>query len=290
MIELLFFLILALFILGMVVPLAGAGSDQRSIRVFSLACTAAASVLLAGLGLWILLAGTTLAITAWQAFPDIEISFFIDRLAAFFLLLIGTVAACTAVYAIGYTEHMKGGNRRNVLCGGMALFVLAMTLVVASHTTFSFLLFWELMATVSFVLVMYEYKDAGTTKAGIYYFVMTQLSTLFVMLGIIALFVLTSSFAIAPLVITPNTAPLATAAFLALFVGFAIKAGIIPFHKWLFFAHPASPSPVSALMSAVMLKVAVYTGSSGSFLMYSPPISGGACSSSSSGLPRLSLV
>jgi Formate hydrogenlyase subunit 3/Multisubunit Na+/H+ antiporter, MnhD subunit len=258
MIELLFFLILALFILGLVVPLAGAGSDRRSIRVFSLACTAAASVLLAGLGLWILLFGTTLAITAWQAFPDIEISFFIDRLAAFFLLLIGTVAACTAVYAIGYTEHMVGGNRRNILCGGMALFVLAMTLVVASHTTFSFLLFWELMAAVSFVLVMYEYKDAGTTKAGIYYFVMTQLSTLFVMLGIIALFVLTGSFAIAPLIITPDTAPLATVAFLALFVGFAIKAGIIPFHKWLFFAHPASPSPVSALMSAVMLKVAVY--------------------------------
>jgi len=258
MIELLFFLILALFILGLVVPLAGAGSDRRSIRVFSLACTATASVLLAVIGLDVLITGTPLAITAWQAFPGIEITFFIDRLAAFFFLLIGTVAACTAVYATGYTEHMEGGNRRNILCGGMALFVLAMTLVVASHTTFSFLFFWELMAAVSFVLVMYEYKDAGTTKAGIYYFVMTQLSTLFVMLGIIALFVLTGSFAIAPLVITPNTAPLATAAFLALFVGFAIKAGIIPFHKWLFFAHPASPSPVSALMSAIMLKVAVY--------------------------------
>jgi formate hydrogenlyase subunit 3/multisubunit Na+/H+ antiporter MnhD subunit len=258
MIELLFFLVLALFVLGTAVPLIGAGTDRRSVRVFSLACTAAASALLAVFGLAMLLTGTTLAVTAWQAFPGIEISFFIDRLAAFFLLLIGTVAACTAVYATGYTEHMDGGNRRNILCGGMALFVLAMTLVVSSRNTFSFLFFWELMAAVSFILVMYEYRDAGTTKAGIYYFVMTQLSTLFVMLGVIALFVLTGSFAMAPVPVTPASAPLATAAFLALFFGFAIKAGIIPFHKWLFFAHPASPSPVSALMSGVMLKVAVY--------------------------------
>jgi len=290
MIELLFFLILAVFVLGLVVPLAGAGSDRRSIRVFSLACTAAASVLLAVLGLDVLITGTPLAITAWQAFPGIEISFFIDRLAAFFLLLIGTVAACTAVYATGYTEHMEGGNRRNILCGGMALFVLAMMLVVASHTTFSFLFFWELMAAVSFILVMYEYKDAGTTKAGIYYFVMTQLSTLFVMLGIIALFVLTSSFAIAPLVITPDAAPLAT-------------AGVPrPLYR---FCHQGRDHPRSTSGSSLPTRQAPRrsrpscrrscsrwqcTGSSGSFSMSSPPISGGACSSSSSGLPRLSLA
>ena len=258
MIELLFFLILALFTLGTVVPLAGAKGDRRSIRVFSLACTGAASALLAAFALLVIIPGTTFALPLWQPFPGISLDLYVDRLGAFFLLLIGTVAACTAVYSSGYTEHMEGGNRRNILCGGMALFVLAMTLVVASHNTFSFLFFWELMAAVSFILVMYEYRDPGTTKAGIYYFVMTQLSTLFVMLGVIALFVLTGSFAMAPLAITPASAPLATAAFLALFVGFAIKAGIIPFHKWLFFAHPASPSPVSALMSGVMLKVAVY--------------------------------
>ncbi|MDD4482809.1 MAG: proton-conducting transporter membrane subunit [Methanoregula sp.] len=258
MIELLFFLILALFTLGTVVPLAGAKGDRRSIRVFSLACTGAASALLAAFALLVIIPGTTFALPLWQPFPGISLDLYVDRLGAFFLLLIGTVAACTAVYSSGYTEHMEGGNRRNILCGGTALFVLAMTLVVASHNTFSFLFFWELMAAVSFILVMYEYRDPGTTKAGIYYFVMTQLSTLFVMLGVIALFVLTGSFAMAPLAITPASAPLATAAFLALFFGFAIKAGIIPFHKWLFFAHPASPSPVSALMSGVMLKVAVY--------------------------------
>ena len=76
------------------------------------------------------------------------------------------------------------------------------------------------------------------------------------MLGVIALYIQTGSFAISPL----NTAssPLIMVAFLSLFIGFSIKAGAIPFHKWLPYAHPASPSPISALMSGVMLKIAVY--------------------------------
>ena len=50
----------------------------------------------------------------------------------------------------------------------------------------------------------------------------------------------------------------ATAAFLLAFAGFGAKAGIVPLHVWLPEAHPAAPSPVSALLSAVMLKTAIY--------------------------------
>ena len=65
---------------------------------------------------------------------------------------------------MGYVEHMEGGNRRNLLCGCISLFVLAMALIVASENTISFLLFWELMAAVSFFLVMYEYTQEETGK------------------------------------------------------------------------------------------------------------------------------
>ena len=258
MIGLLFGAVVVLFLAGTVVSLPGAARDTRIIRLLSLACTAGASLLLAILSLVILITGVPFTLVAWQPFPGFSVEFFIDRLAAFFLCLIGTVAACVAVYTAGYVEHMEGGSRRNLLCGCISLFVLAMTLIVASRNTISFLLFWELMAAVSFFLVMYEYEQGETRKAGIFYFVMTHLSTLFVMLGIIALYSASGSFAIAPLHASPASLPLATAAFLALFTGFSIKAGIIPFHKWLPYADPASPSPVSALMSGVMLKVAVY--------------------------------
>jgi formate hydrogenlyase subunit 3/multisubunit Na+/H+ antiporter MnhD subunit len=103
---------------------------------------------------------------------------------------------------------------------------------------------------------MYEYDEPETKKAGIFYFVMTQLSTLFVMLGVIILYGQTGTFTFTH--IPAPVTPILTLAFLSLFAGFSIKAGIIPFHKWLPYAHPASPSPISALMSGVMLKIAVY--------------------------------
>ena len=258
MLSLLFYAVIVLFLAGTLVSLLGAARDLRIVRILSLACTTGASILLAALSLFILVTGVPFTPAAWQLFPGFSVEFFIDRLAAFFLILIGMVSACVAVYTAGYVEHMDGGNRRNLLCGCISLFVLSMALIVASKNTISFLLFWELMAAVSFFLVMYEYSQEETRKAGIFYFVMTHLSTLFVMLGFIALYYASGSFAIAPLHATPASLPLVTAAFLSLFAGFSIKAGIIPFHKWLPYAHPASPSPVSALMSGVMLKVAVY--------------------------------
>ncbi|MFA5221047.1 MAG: proton-conducting transporter membrane subunit [Methanoregula sp.] len=256
MIQLAFTLAVLIYLIGMFVPFAGAMQDRRFIRTISLACTIIASTILAGLSLVILVTGIPTAFTVYQPFGAFPVSFFFDRLAAFFLLIIGVVAACVALYSTGYTEHMDGGGRRNLLCGCTNLFVLAMALVVASANTVSFLLFWELMAASSFFLVMYEYAGPDTKNAGIFYFVMTHLSTLFVMLGFIALYAASGSFAIAA-VHSADTA-LITVAFLSLFIGFAIKAGIIPFHKWLPYAHPASPSPVSALMSGVMLKIAVY--------------------------------
>ncbi len=165
-------------------PSLGAVRDSRILRILSLACTTLASLLLAVLSLFILLTGVPFTPAAWQLFPGVSVEFFIDRLAAFFLFLIGSVSACVAVYTMGYVEHMEGGNRRNLLCGCISLFVLAMALIVASENTISFLLFWELMAAVSFFLVMYEYSQEETRKAGIFYFVMTHLSTLFVMLGV----------------------------------------------------------------------------------------------------------
>jgi formate hydrogenlyase subunit 3/multisubunit Na+/H+ antiporter MnhD subunit len=258
MLDLLFFIAIFLFLAGAAIALPGGARDNKGSRTLSLSCTAGASALLALFALIVLVTGIPVSVTVWQPFPGISVAFFIDRLAAFFLFLIGVVAACVALYTIGYVEHMDGGNRRNLFCACTALFVLAMALVVASATTIAFLLFWELMAAVSFLLVMYDYSHGETTRAGIFYFVMTQFSTLFIMLGIIALFVATGSFAIAPLHLSAASMPLVTAAFLFLFVGFSIKAGIIPFHKWLPYAHPASPSPVSALMSGVMLKIAVY--------------------------------
>jgi hydrogenase-4 component B len=253
----------ALFILaimglfaGIILPLTGAGSDSRVARSLGYLCTAGSSVILSLVAIVILLTGQSVTLAAYQPFPGFSVLFVLDRLAAFFVLIIAVVSGCVAVYATEYTEHLPGASRRNLLCAGMNLFILSMVLVVASANTLSFLFFWELMAASSFILVMYEYTEPETKKAGIFYFVMTQFSTLFVLLGIIALYCATGSFAFSS--VAGLNSPLIAAAFVCLFLGFSIKAGIIPFHKWLPYAHPASPSPISALMSGVMLKIAVY--------------------------------
>ncbi len=252
----LFLTAVGLLAAGFIIPLALYGRDLRSVRTLALSCTILASVLLGIASVLILLGGATPAFTAFQPFAVVSLSFVIDRLAAFFLLIIAAVSACVALYATEYCEHLDGGSRRNLFAGCMNLFILAMVLVTTSANTLSFFFFWELMAASSFILVMYEYDRTETRKAGIFYFIMTQLSTMFVLFGILVIHGETGSFSFSAAG-SPAT-PFLGLAFLSLFAGFSIKGGIIPFHKWLPYAHPASPTPVSALMSGVMLKIAVY--------------------------------
>jgi formate hydrogenlyase subunit 3/multisubunit Na+/H+ antiporter MnhD subunit len=138
----------------------------------------------------------------------------------------------------------------------MTLFILSMVLFVASDNMFSQLTFWELMSLLSFFLVMFHYEKEETPKSGLFYFVMTQMSTVFLLFAFIIIYTLTGSFNLQPL--TGISPLLNSIIFLVLFIGFGIKAGIVPFHKWLPYAHSSSPSNISALMSGVMIKVAIY--------------------------------
>ena len=108
MIGLFFGIVILIFLAGITIVLLGAGRDSTIPRTLSLACTAGDSALLALFALFILITNTSVTFTALQPFPGIQVAFFIDRLAAFFLFLIGVVTACVAVYGTGYIEHMEG--------------------------------------------------------------------------------------------------------------------------------------------------------------------------------------
>ena len=222
-----------------------------------------ASFLLLGAGCALLLAasavgffsGSRTAFSIEGILPPIGFSFVIDRLSAFFIGMISVVALCVTVYSFQYVERHEGRGSKSALVSLMGFFMLSMFMVVASSGMLSFLLFWEIMSLSSFFLVMFEYENKDTRKAGIFYFVMTHLSTVFLLVGFLVLYHATGSLDIGPAALPAMTANLA---FLSLLAGFGIKAGVVPFHKWLPYAHPASPSNVSALMSGVMIKVAIY--------------------------------
>jgi formate hydrogenlyase subunit 3/multisubunit Na+/H+ antiporter MnhD subunit len=256
MIALLFVIGLIFLCIGIGLPLVTIQRDSRYLRTLSACCTVMASVLLSIAAAALIFMGGSAAFTLWQIAPGITLSFALDRLSSVFILIIALVSGCVAIYSTEYVEHLEGGSRRNLLCGCTNLFILAMVLVVASAGTLPFLLFWELMAGASFFLVMYDYTTPEVRKAGIFYLVMTQFSTLFILAGVIALFAITGSFEFSRMGGAAGMA--GTMVFVFLFLGFSIKAGIVPFHKWLPYAHPASPSPISALMSGVMLKIAIY--------------------------------
>jgi hydrogenase-4 component B len=186
----------------------------------------------------------------------LQFSFAVDRLAAFFIMIISFVSGTVSIYSLRYVERHGTNSARNLLMAMMSLFIMSMLLVVASDNTFSFLFFWETMSLTSFFLVMFEHDRPDTRTAAVFYVVMTQMSTVFLMLGFLALFLVNGSF---DMVSAAGISGLfKVGVFLSLFVGFGIKAGVMPFHKWLPYAHSTSPSNISALMSGVMIKVAIY--------------------------------
>ena len=189
----------------------------------------------------------------WVTFP---ILIGIDRLSAAFCILLGILSLAVALYTPGYLDRMHGNRRKYGVSGFIPLFLLSMMLVILAETTFAFLVFWEIMAILSFFLVLTEFEEEKTRYASLFYLAMTQLSTVFVFLGILLIHLVTGSWEYP--VLLSGADPLLSLSFLCLFFGIAIKSGVIPFHKWLPHAHPAAPSPVSALMSGMMISTALY--------------------------------
>jgi formate hydrogenlyase subunit 3/multisubunit Na+/H+ antiporter MnhD subunit len=181
----------------------------------------------------------------------------LDPLAAFFLLLIAISAVFTAFFSAGY---MKMYQRSRYSLGGYycALGILAATmlLVVVVQNALAFLIVWELMSFSSFFLVSFEHESPQVRRAGLYYLVAMQVGAAFLVAAFAWMHQAVSSLDFADFGAVVPTSGMVL--FLLFFVGFGTKAGFIPLHSWLPLAHPAAPSPVSAMMSGVMIKTGIY--------------------------------
>jgi hydrogenase-4 component B len=248
---------LGLFLIAILIVLGFIHKNSQFIRKIGLLLTLIASIILVVLALNICIKDRPLAVTFFQITPELQFSFDIDRLSAFFIFIIAIVSASVSIYSLRYVERESiSGIRKNLFVPMIGLFILSMILFVASDNAFSQITFWELMSLTSFFLVMIHYEKEETRKSGTFYFIMTQMSTIFLLMAFIIIYNLTGSFNLQHL--TGVSTAMESIIFLLLFAGFGIKAGIIPFHKWLPYAHSSSPSNVSALMSGVMIKVAIY--------------------------------
>lgn len=196
----------------------------------------------------------------WLGLPWMHWYLQVDPLSAMLLGLIGLVVFATSVYGPGYVRQYVRSGRYSLAVLGAAtgLFVAGMQLVVVAGDALSFMIAWELMSVASYVLVAFEHLESANRRAAFLYLLMAQIGAVLILLafGVLAAFADGFSFQAMRSASLPEL--WSTVAFVLALLGFGMKAGLVPIHIWLPEAHPVAPSYISALMSGVMLKVAVY--------------------------------
>lgn len=221
-----------------------------------------ASVLGVSSGVLILLSGARESLSLAPVFriPLSGLELIVDPLAAFFIMLICSAAIPVSIYSIGYLKAEYQDRSVGVLGALYHLFLLSMLLVVTAGNGLLFLVFWECMALLSFFLVIFDTTSVESRRAGFLYLLMTHLGTAFILILFLLLWQNSGSLDFSAFMASRSTLPIALKPWLFAFalIGFGTKAGIVPLHIWLPEAHPAAPSHISALMSGVMIKTALY--------------------------------
>ena len=189
--------------------------------------------------------------------PGLPFHFRLDSLSAFFLIVIGSVSAGVSAFAAGYFRKGEG-TPPGLLAFEYHLFLASMALVVVADDAYAFMVMWETMALSSFFLVTANHRIVEIQRAGYLYLLIAHIGAIGILLCFGVLQANTGDYTFANMRAQQLSPFWASLAFLLALFGFGAKAGILPLHVWLPEAHPAAPSPVSALMSGVMLKTAIY--------------------------------
>jgi len=253
------FLILVGYAAGVLLPLCFPARP----RIQNLIAHGLAAVATMGgiyLGMVGLLAPDPLAMSVSSTLPLLTFAVRLDALSSFFLLMISLVGLAASIYAVGYVTEWYGRISIGLLGSLYNAFLLSMTLVVLADNGFFFLIAWELMSLFSYFLVVTEHEKSDVRYAGLFYLIMTHIGTAFIILTFLLLFQGSGSFSFDAFRDPGHPLPdnMRTMAFVLALIGFGTKAGIVPLHVWLPYAHPAAPSHISALMSGVMIKTAIY--------------------------------
>lgn len=189
--------------------------------------------------------------------PDLPFHLRRDALTSLFLFLLGIASAGISIFAAGYFRRGHGTSA-GLLCLQYHLFLASMGFVLLADDAYAFMVAWETMALSSYFLVTTQHGIAEIRRAGFLYLLIAHLGAIAILLSFGVLQGGSWQFTFDAMRHAHLAPPWAAAAFLLALFGFGAKAGLVPLHVWLPEAHPAAPSPVSALMSGVMLKTAIY--------------------------------
>ena len=250
--EVLLWCTLILLALGVIAILLGSRRSTSFLIYGATAIVCAVMFAVAGASIS---AAQSVIVTLPLGLPWIGADFLIDPLSAFFLAIVNLGGLAASIYALGYGRHEQSPHR---VLPFYPAFLAGMNLVLLAADAFSFLVSWEFMSLASWALVLSQHRSEDNRRAGYVYILMASLGTFALLLAFGLLAGPEGHYAFATMRGQNLPASYTSLVLLLALLGAGSKAGILPLHVWLPLAHPAAPSHVSALMSGVMTKVAIY--------------------------------
>jgi hydrogenase-4 component B len=252
-------LALAVALLALVAPWFA--RRERTAGALGFGLTSVACALVAGIGIDLVLRQEAWSLELPASVPGVHLALRADALSGVFLAILGVGGAAASLYATSYVkphaDHVPLAAQTTLFAG----FLLSIALVFVANDGVVFLVAWETMSVLSYLLILTHEQDDATRHAANTYLLMMHIGTAFLLVSLVALAgAAGGTYGFDAMRALARGAPesVRSIAFVGAAVGFGTKAGLVPLHAWLPEAHPAAPSHVSALMSGVMLKTAVY--------------------------------
>ena len=189
--------------------------------------------------------------------PGLPFHLRLDRLSAYFLFVLGVVSAGVGAFSAGYFRKGEG-TAPGFICFEYHVCVASIALVLVADDAYVFMVAWETLTLSATFLVMTNHRIGEIRRAAYLYFLISHVGALALLLCFGILQARTGDYTFANMRAQSPDAFWSSLAFLFALIGFGAKAGVFPLHVWLPDAHPAAPSPVSALLSGFVLKVGLY--------------------------------
>lgn len=232
----------------------------RACRIAALGGSILASTMTLAVALHVVASGRAIeGVLVRHAASGIVFDYAVTPLSAWFLMVLGVIAAPVALYSVAYFGHAVAAPRTAVVGTAFNLMLGALEVVFVANSVIAFLCAWELMTLATAALVATEHQEPASRTAAYLFLVMSHVGTGCLMAGFLVLAAASGSTSFPVLLAGGVVSGWQRDGLFALFlVGFGVKAGVIPFHVWLPQAHPAAPSSVSALMSAVLITAGIY--------------------------------
>jgi hydrogenase-4 component B len=247
-----------LYILGVLLSLLL--QQGRAITIAASTCVTLGGLAAIIVGTGVLSGGTVPGGTLNTNLPFGSLSLHVSNLSAFFLTIIGLVSMPVAIYSIGYLNHDTRLHRLHTFGVLINVLLLSLVLIVSAANAIVFLMGWEAMAFLSYMMVNFDYEDVRVIRSSYLMLAVSEIGTIGIFIAFLLLYQVAGSFDYTALRAAASSLsmPARTSVFLLAFVGFGAKAGILPLQLWLPEAHPAAPSHVSSLLSAVIIKLGIY--------------------------------